>query len=862
MEQMHSLLKRQLKRYFKGRDAIPEEWQGFIEAVNDAYWQSDNDRNMLERSLELSSQELIQANSELRAIFQALPDLFLLLNNKGTILDHKGGMRDDMCFQVEELLGKGIHEVPLEKVGDKFVKAIHQVRETNSMVSIEYSIRMQEQEYFYETRLLPLLEDQIIAIVRNITERKRTEKAVLESEEKFKAISSSAKDAIIMMDNEGNISYWNEEARKIFGYSVQEALGKELHLFLAPPKYHDAYGQGILTFKATGRGPVVGKTLELEAVKKDGTRFPIELSVSAVKIEEKWQAIGILRDITLRKQAEAELRRERDRVKESMLKKISLLNERTKLIAKLKKANIQLRELDRLKSAFLTNISHELRTPMNSIIGYSDLLLDGVDGPINEEQKKSLSRISNNARHLLQLLNDLLDLSKIEAGKAEIEAEQFNLKGLIDSVVPFFEGMITGKGLSLGFDIDENLPLVYGDKSKIKHVLINLLNNAIKFTNEGGITIRAKISDRGIQPGESPIFAEVCIEDTGIGIKDKNLDKIFNKFVQADISTVRQYEGTGLGLSIARGLIALHNGMIWATSEYGKGSQFHFTIPLKKDTLATGTKPVVELRMADALSEDIGEPVETSEDDISRKKVLAIDDNPDAIDIIRKSLGKDYKIVGLLSGEKAVEKAMETRPVAITLDILMPQKDGWQVLRELKSAPETRDIPVIVVSIVDNKKLGFSLGAAEYIVKPLEKDFFLKKIRDLEKTGKIQRALVVDSETETVMLIEHILHDVGCQVKTAYNSQDAISLIQSFVPGLIILNLTMPRVNGFDVIEYIKTEDSAKNIPLILITKRDLSQKEKNDLDGRIRGILNKGVLKEEDLLQELRDRINEIKSA
>ncbi len=862
MEQMHSLLKRQLKRHPGRQDAIPEEWQGFVEAVNDAYWQSDSDRNMLERSLELSSQELLQANSELRAIFQALPDLFLLLDNEGTILDHKGGMANDICFQVEKLLGKSIHEVPFEKVGDKFVKAIHQVRETNSMVSIEYSIRMQEQEYFYETRLLPLLEDQVIAIVRNITERKRTEKAVLESEEKFKAISSSAKDAIIMMDNEGNISYWNEEARKIFGYSVQEALGKELHIFLAPPKYHDACRRGIPTFKATGRGSVVGKTLELEAVKKDGTRFPIELSVSAVKIEEKWHATGILRDITLRKQAEAELRRERDRAKESMLKKISLLNERTKLIAKLEKANIQLRGLDRLKSAFLTNISHELRTPMNSIIGYSDLLLDGVDGPINEEQKKSLSRITNNARHLLQLLNDLLDLSKIEAGKAEIEAEQFNLKGLIDSVVPFFEGMITGKGLSLGFDIDENLPLVYGDKSKIKHVLINLLNNAIKFTHEGGIIIHAKISDRGIQLGESPIFAEVCIEDTGIGIKDEDLDKIFNKFVQADISIVRQYEGTGLGLSIARGLIVLHNGMIWATSEYGKGSQFHFTIPLKKETLKTRAKPVVELRMADALSEDFGVPVETSEEEISRKTVLAIDDNLDAIDIIRKSLGKDYKIVGLLSGEKAVEKAMETRPVAITLDILMPQKDGWQVLRELKSAPETRDIPVIVVSIVDNKKLGFSLGAAEYIVKPLEKDFFLKKIRDLEKTGKIQRALVVDNEMETVSLIEHILQDVGCQVKTAYNSQDAIRLIQSFVPGLIILNLTMPKVNGFDVIEYIKTEDSAKNIPLILITKRDLGQKEKDDLDGRIRGILNKGVLKEEDLLQELRDRINEIKSA
>jgi signal transduction histidine kinase/CheY-like chemotaxis protein len=632
------------------------------------------------------------------------------------------------------------------------------------------------------------------------------------------------------------------------------------------------------------------------------------------------------------------------KLEQEVAKKTDLLNERANLIALLEQANTQLRELDKLKSSFLANMSHELRTPMNSIIGYSDLLIDGIDGPINEEQEKSLSRISNNARHLLQLLNDLLDLSKIEAGKTEIEAEQFNFKELIDLVVPMFEGMITKKGLSLDFDIDENLPLVYGDKNKIKHVLMNLLSNAIKFTDEGGITIRAKISDRGIhQPGEPPVFAEVCVEDTGIGIKDEDLGKIFDKFVQADLSTVRQYDGTGLGLSIARGLVALHNGMIWATSKYGKGSQFYFTIPIGKEVLESTTKPIIELRVADDLAEHFGVPVETflkdpeyagkpvrcheyihcgqsdcpayeseekrcwlilgthctglkigaypekvdfcknckvvqklvleseasktagaelsTEKGITQKTVLAIDDNPDTIDIIRKSLGEDYKIVGLLSGERAVEKAIETKPVAITLDIMMPHKDGWQVLRELKSAPETRDIPVIVLSIVDNKKLGFSLGAAEYMVKPLDKNFLLKKIRDLEKTGKIQRTLVVDSEKDTVSLIEHTLQDVGCEVKTAYNSQDAIELVKSFMPHLIILNLTMPKVNGFDVIEYIKTDENVRDIPLIIITKRDLSEKEKDALDGRLRGILNKGALKEQDLLQELKHRIDEIKS-
>jgi signal transduction histidine kinase/CheY-like chemotaxis protein len=631
------------------------------------------------------------------------------------------------------------------------------------------------------------------------------------------------------------------------------------------------------------------------------------------------------------------------KLEQEVEKKTKLLEERTNLIALLERANIQLRELDKLKSIFLANMSHELRTPMNSIIGYSDLLIDGVDGPLNEEQKKSLSKISNNAKHLLQLLNDILDLSKIEAGKAEIEAEQFDLRELIDSIVPLFEGKITKKSLSFNIDIDENLPLVFADKNKIRQVLMNLLSNAVKFTDRGGITIRARASDRGIhQVGAPPVFAEVCVEDTGIGINKENLATIFDKFVQADLSAARQYEGTGLGLSIARGLIELHNGQIWATSKPGEGSQFYFTIPLKKEVLEAKVKPTIDLRAADDLAkhfdvstetflkdpvcegkpircheyigcEQVDCPAYDSEDkrcwlilgthcagltgikpssyhekvdycknckiiqnlilnsdninekkflieDAAQKTILAIDDNPDAIDIIKKSLGKDYKIVGLLSGDKAVEKAIELKPIAITLDIMMPKKDGWQVLRELKSTPETRDIPVIVLSIVDNKKLGFSLGATEYMVKPLDKNFLLQKVRDLEKTGKIQRVLLVDSEKDTVSLIEKTLQEIGCQVKTASNSQDAINLIKSFAPHLIILNLTIPKENGFDVIEYVKTEKSVEKIPLILITKRNLSEREREDLDGRIKGILNRGVLKEEDLLQELKNRIDKIK--
>ncbi|MDP2754433.1 MAG: response regulator [Nitrospirota bacterium] len=625
-------------------------------------------------------------------------------------------------------------------------------------------------------------------------------------------------------------------------------------------------------------------------------------------------------------------------------RKTALLDERTKLMVLLERANRELRELDKLKSTFLANMSHELRTPMNAIIGYTDLLLDKVDGPVNEEQEKSLKKVVANARHLLQLRNDILDVSKIESGRIEIEPKELDLKWIIESVIPTFEPLIKQKGLTLIINLDENLSTVYGDEDKVKQVFINLLSNAVKFTHQGGVNLSAKLSERGIKPGESPKFAEICVEDTGIGIKDENLGKIFDKFTQVDVSAIRQYEGTGLGLSITRGLIALHKGMIWVTSKYGEGSRFCFTLPLKKEILEKPAEPVLEPSMAEGLAEYFRKPVETflkepqyagkpircweyvrcgqpscpayggkesrcwlilgthcagmkiaaypekvdfckgceiirslivepeeyklgeveslKGEGGAKKTILAIDDNPEAIDIIRKYLGDDYRVIGYLSGEGAVEKVREIKPMAITLDIMMPKKDGWQVLRELKETPETQDIPVIILSIVDNKRLGFSLGAAEYLVKPLEKQVLLRKLRNLEKTTTIKKVLIVDNEPDTVELIGNVLREAGYQIAIAYNSKDAIKTIQVFVPDLIVLNVTMAEVSGFDVIEYLKTEEGVKDTPLIIITHKDLTEKEVDELNGRIHGILNKGVLTEEDLLKEIKDTISKVSNA
>jgi signal transduction histidine kinase/CheY-like chemotaxis protein len=629
----------------------------------------------------------------------------------------------------------------------------------------------------------------------------------------------------------------------------------------------------------------------------------------------------------------------RKTLEEEIARKSALLSERSRLITLLEKANRELRQMDQLKSTFLANMSHELRTPMNSIIGYTDLLIDGVDGPVNADQATSLKKIASNSRYLLQLINDILDISRIESGRMPLNPKEIDLKWLIESAIPTFEPLLKQKQLTLTYQVDSDVSTTYGDEDALRQVLMNLLSNAVKFTRQGGIAISGRISERGREPGGEPIFAEICVQDSGIGIKEEDLGSIFDKFVQVDLTTVRQHEGTGLGLSIARGLVALHKGMIWATSVYGEGSRFCFTVPLTKGILETPGEAVSEPRMAEALAEYFGVPPATflrepryagrqircwhyvrcgqpscpaygsdesrcwlilgthcaglkiasypekvdfckgcelieniilKEDEEavplqaitaaapggSRRVVLAVDDNPEGIDIIRKYLGEAYTVVGLMSGADVVAQARATRPLAITLDILMPHKDGWQVLRELKENPDTQDIPVIIISIVEERRLAFSLGAAEYLVKPVPKEVLLRKLGRLEGKVPIGRVLIVDHEAETVRLIGTALKEALYEVMVSYNSADAIQTIRDFRPHLVVLSLTMPQVSGLDVIEYIKTNAEAGGIPLIVLAHRDFTAEEVQALDGRIQAILNKGLLKEQDLARGLQEAI------
>lgn len=271
-----------------------------------------------------------------------------------------------------------------------------------------------------------------------------------------------------------------------------------------------------------------------------------------------------------------------------------LLAERTNLIERLEIDKVDLKELDKLKSAFLANISHELRTPMNSIIGYTELLMDKIDGPVNEEQEKSLRRVKEAAKRLLRLIDDILSMSRIESAKVKLNRRKLDLKGLIESVISVFEPVMKQKDLTLTLNLNENLPIVYADEERIRQVLSNLLSNAVKFTDRGGIVVTAKPSERGVRKGEELLFVDVCVADTGIGIRANDLGKIFSKFVQVDYTLVRQFEGAGIGLSIVKGLVESHGGEVWVTSEYGAGSTFCFTLPVEKELLEKNVKSVIE----------------------------------------------------------------------------------------------------------------------------------------------------------------------------------------------------------------------------------------------------------------------------
>jgi signal transduction histidine kinase/CheY-like chemotaxis protein len=513
------------------------------------------------------------------------------------------------------------------------------------------------------------------------------------------------------------------------------------------------------------------------------------------------------------------------------------VNERTiELIVanqELQQANLKIREADRLKSEFLANMSHELRTPMNAIIGFTRLVQRKAADVLPPKQGENLEKVEISAKQLLGLINDILDLSKIEAGKMNLSIMPFDLASLVEACFATVEPIVKRDRVRLVKEVSENLPEVLSDQDKLNQIIINLMSNALKFTEEGEVKLSAVLEDS---------LLKIAVSDTGIGIPSDALKYIFDEFRQVDGSSTRKHGGTGLGLSITKKLVHLLGGTIDVSSVEGEGSTFTVTIPMGKKN------GVFEEEVK--LDEEALVRAEKRE----KKILLSIDDDPNVLILLRENLKDEgYYVVGALSGDEGVRKAKELKPFAITLDILMTHKDGWKVLNELKADPATRHIPIIVLSILDNKELGFNLSIFDYLVKPFDKGTILSALQRASRHPS-KRVLVVDDEPDTVDLIMQLLEGEDYQIRGVYNGEEVFHAIEDEVPDIILLDLLMPEMDGFEVIQRIKTNPDWSDIPIIVVTAKDLTDAGWMFLRQRVDKIIRKSGLVRETLAKEVRN--------
>ena len=498
----------------------------------------------------------------------------------------------------------------------------------------------------------------------------------------------------------------------------------------------------------------------------------------------------------------------------------------------LQEANRRLEEASRHKSEFLANMSHELRTPLNAIIGFTRLVMRRSKEILPEKQYENLDKILISADHLLALINDILDLSKIVAGRAEVQPVSFELEALVDLCLRTVEPMVKSERLSLKKAMEAGLPPLFTDHDKLKQVIINLLGNAIKFTEAGTITVATQRRDGHV---------EIAVADSGIGIPEDKLELIFEEFRQVDSSATRKYSGTGLGLSISRRLTRLLGGDITVKSTVGVGSTFTITIPLDYDA-AFAVAPAIVAAPAE-------EPAAMSE---ASKVVLAIDDDPNVIYLLRENLTEaGYCVVGVQSGDEGLQKARELRPFAITLDILMPHKDGWEILQELKGNAATQNIPIIVLSIVDNKRLGYRLGAFDYLLKPFERETILAALARISPPR--DRLLVVDDDPHVVDLVRQLLEGEPYEVVAAADGLEALEAIARKRPDVILLDLLMPRMDGLAVIDRLQQDPHDRKIPVVVLTAKTLTAAEHAVLEQSVLTVIQKRGLDRDTLIQELR---------
>jgi signal transduction histidine kinase/CheY-like chemotaxis protein len=492
---------------------------------------------------------------------------------------------------------------------------------------------------------------------------------------------------------------------------------------------------------------------------------------------------------------------------------LAILNAR--LFGELERKSAELEIASRHKSEFLASMSHELRTPLNAVIGFSEVLLERMFGDLNERQDEYVRDIWSSGKHLLELLNDILDLSKVEAGRMDLEWSTFSVREALENGLALMRERAARKSISLILEVSPEIGLFHADELRFRQVVLNLLSNAVKFTPEAGEVVVRATSD-----GPEVL---VTVTDTGIGVAPADQARIFESFQQGGRGA-QQHEGTGLGLTLCRRIVGLLGGRMWLESEVGRGSTFGFAVPL-------GALESAQAPRSDE-SPPHGGPL-----------VVIIEDDRRSLDLLRLYLeGAGVEVVGVRDGATGLEVVRQQRPSAVVLDIRLPGMDGWDVLATLKADPATAPIPVVVVSMVDERGRGFALGAAEYLVKPVSRDDVLSALtRVIVLPDSNRTLLAIDDDPLVIELVKAVLEPEGWQVLSAADGETGVALARSRQPAVVLLDLLLPGMDGFEIAAALHDDSTTQQIPIIVLTSMTMTRADKERLQGRISYVAQKG---------------------
>jgi PAS domain S-box-containing protein len=806
---MHRLLRRQLRKQLGVEDKVPAELQPFIAAVDAAYADFDSDRALLERSQELSSKELSEARDKATEAQRRLTDAIESISEGFSLYD-----ADDKLViynrRYRDMHGTGSIDVVNQGVSFETIlrnaAASGEIRDAEGHVEAWVAERLARHrdpkgthvQRRSDGRWIQINERKTddggtVATYTDITDVKQAEQAIQESEQRLRVIAEAAPMAVaIVTFDDGIIRYANQRFSEMFALEGSSALGLHAKTLYADPQHRERFIGAL-----TEHGHVEG--MEMLLKRAGGEEFWALIASQRVQFEGCPAMINGLADISDRKRMEGELH----------------------------KAIWASEQATRAKSDFVASMSHELRTPLNAIIGYSEILFEDAQSAGRESETTDLRKIQDAGKHLLGLIDNILDLSKIEAGKTTLYLETFELRPMIDSVAATVTALAKKTDNVLVVNCADKVGTIHSDLTKVRQILFNLLSNACKFTRNGTITLTAHRDTK-----EGVDWIEFQVRDTGIGMTPDQQAKVFEAFTQADNSTTRTYGGTGLGLAITKSFCRMMGGDVTLTSEAGKGTTFMVRLPAV-------TRSASDIAVAAAEKRSDGPQVTEPE---HAPTVLVVDDDPNARELLRRHLQRGgYAVRTAANGEEAMQLARTLQPDVVTLDALMPQMDGWAVLSAMKEDAVLAEIPVIMVTIVDNQSIGFSLGAADYLIKPIDRDRLVRAVEKCCPRGAPRHVLIVEDDAPTSELMRRTLRQIDCRVTQAENGRVGLERLNEALPDAILLDLMMPEMDGFEFIAQVRAESRWQRIPIIVVTAKTLTAEDRARLNGQVQRLVHKG---------------------